>query len=275
MQRKAIRATVGGVDVDIPIGTLVAGQSLRYNATGGPGATPIIDSAAGGAGDVVGPAGATDNHIALFNGVTGKLLKDTSPIVVAAGVMTAVTSVNGVVVEAHAARHLPGAADSMFPGTWAAGDVAQWSGAAWVQKFFKTLTLAAQHAVNTTTLVTIAGLSYALPRAGTYRFELVIFVTQSANTATGYAINLSTNFTSCSFMIQHPRAAAVVAFGTRVTAQNTANVDTRTTAALTLPVTITGIVVTSGAATLNFQAQRATVNTVTIEIGSGGAVVEL
>ena len=32
--------------------------------------------ATGGAGDVVGPAGATDGHLAVFDGATGKLLKD-------------------------------------------------------------------------------------------------------------------------------------------------------------------------------------------------------
>lgn len=30
----------------------------------------------GGSGDVVGPASSTDSHVALFDGVTGKLLKD-------------------------------------------------------------------------------------------------------------------------------------------------------------------------------------------------------
>lgn len=33
MQRKAIRATVGGIDIDIPIGTLVANGALVYDGT--------------------------------------------------------------------------------------------------------------------------------------------------------------------------------------------------------------------------------------------------
>lgn len=36
---------------------------------------PSGDSLPGGSGDVVGPASSTDNHIALFDGATGKLLK--------------------------------------------------------------------------------------------------------------------------------------------------------------------------------------------------------
>lgn len=35
-----------------------------------------IEASAGGGGDVVGPAGASDNNIAVFDGATGKLIKD-------------------------------------------------------------------------------------------------------------------------------------------------------------------------------------------------------
>lgn len=40
------------------------------------GSTTIISGGGGGAGDVVGPASATNNNIAVFDGVTGKLIKD-------------------------------------------------------------------------------------------------------------------------------------------------------------------------------------------------------
>ena len=39
-------------------------------------ATPINPSGGGGSGDVVGPAGATDNAIARYDGATGKLIQD-------------------------------------------------------------------------------------------------------------------------------------------------------------------------------------------------------
>jgi hypothetical protein len=149
----------------VPTGVWTAGQNLRYDGT-------AIVTAAGG-GDVVGPASSVDNHIALYNGATGKLLKDTSPIVVAAGVVTAVTSVNGVVVEAHAARHNPAGADPMFPGTWAADDSPHWTGAVWVQKFHARRRLAATQTTVSTAgpTVKIVLITVTLPRVGTYMFR--------------------------------------------------------------------------------------------------------
>ena len=41
----------------------------------------IAPGSGGGSGDVVGPASATDNTVALFDGTTGKLLKDAGPVV--------------------------------------------------------------------------------------------------------------------------------------------------------------------------------------------------
>jgi hypothetical protein len=48
MQRGAVRATVGGVAVDIPLGTFASPGYLRYNPIGGVGSTPVIDSSASG-----------------------------------------------------------------------------------------------------------------------------------------------------------------------------------------------------------------------------------
>lgn len=50
------------------------GQVLTTNGSG----TLSLQDAAGGSGDVVGPASATDNGIALFDGTTGKLLQNSS-----------------------------------------------------------------------------------------------------------------------------------------------------------------------------------------------------
>lgn len=57
----ASTTVLGGVKVD--------GTSI--NITDG-----VISAAGTGSGDVVGPAGATDNNIAVFDGITGKLIKD-------------------------------------------------------------------------------------------------------------------------------------------------------------------------------------------------------
>lgn len=235
-------------------------------------------TAGAGAGNVSNAGGSTDNAIARFDLATGQVIQD-SPVTIAdtTGHITqpAGGQLNGVDITNHDARHLPNSGtDTMFPGTYAAGDKAEWNGSAFVPKYSDAITLASQQAVATTGLTTIAGLSWALPRAGTYYFDLTLFVTQSANTAVGYGINLSAGFSTCSFQVEHPSSATATSFGTRVTAQNTANVATRGTAALTLPVRITGVVTMSAAGTLNIQAQRATVNTVTVEIGSGGLVEE-
>jgi hypothetical protein len=48
MQRGSVRATIGTTPTDVPIGTWVAGQALRYSATGGPGGVPGIDTFAPG-----------------------------------------------------------------------------------------------------------------------------------------------------------------------------------------------------------------------------------
>jgi hypothetical protein len=52
------------------------GDGTTITGTGTAG-DPFVASASGsGSGDVVGPAGATDGHLAVFDGATGKLLRD-------------------------------------------------------------------------------------------------------------------------------------------------------------------------------------------------------
>jgi hypothetical protein len=54
----------------------IADEKLYFkNASG---TVKLLASSAGAAGDVVGPASATANAIALFNGTTGKLIKDSA-----------------------------------------------------------------------------------------------------------------------------------------------------------------------------------------------------
>ena len=48
----------------------------------------------GGAGDIVGPASSTDNAIALFDGATGKLLKNSLVIVSTAAIVTGITDLS-------------------------------------------------------------------------------------------------------------------------------------------------------------------------------------
>jgi hypothetical protein len=54
------------------------GDGITITGAGTP-ADPYVS--ASGSGDVEGPAGAADGHIAVFDGITGKLLKDGGAIV--------------------------------------------------------------------------------------------------------------------------------------------------------------------------------------------------
>jgi len=76
--------TGGGVQ------SVVAGSNITVDSTDP--ANPIVSSVAGGTGDVVGPAVATDSNFVSFNTTTGKLIKDS-------GVATSsvVTDISGLV----------------------------------------------------------------------------------------------------------------------------------------------------------------------------------
>lgn len=56
--------------------TLVAGTNVTITTDAGTDSVTINASGGGGSGDVVGPASATDNAVALYDGTTGKLLKN-------------------------------------------------------------------------------------------------------------------------------------------------------------------------------------------------------
>lgn len=58
---------------DVDVAGVINGQRLTYNSTSGKW-EPVSPSA--GDGDVVGPASATDGHLAVFDGATGKIIKD-------------------------------------------------------------------------------------------------------------------------------------------------------------------------------------------------------
>jgi hypothetical protein len=81
------------------------GQALIWD---GSAWTPTASS-----GDVQGPASATANAVALYNGTTGKLIKNSTLVVDGSGNITGAGTYNGVTVTAHAARHAPGGADAL------------------------------------------------------------------------------------------------------------------------------------------------------------------
>lgn len=76
----ALPVTSGGTGVTNP--SLVAGTNVTISGTW-PNQT--INSTASGTGDVVGPASATSNNLAAFDGTTGKLIKQANIVTVAQG----------------------------------------------------------------------------------------------------------------------------------------------------------------------------------------------
>lgn len=72
MQRTGLRATIGGVETDVPTGTWTGGQFLRYNAS-----TGVIDSAAGGGGGgITGPGSSVVGDIVTWNDTGGTTVAD-------------------------------------------------------------------------------------------------------------------------------------------------------------------------------------------------------
>jgi hypothetical protein len=74
----------------------------------------IDDALAGAAfGDVAGPASATDNAVARFDGTTGKLIQNSLVTIDDSGNISTSGTVDGVDVSDHSARHDPGGADAL------------------------------------------------------------------------------------------------------------------------------------------------------------------
>lgn len=84
---------IGRTGLDPVLGSLTAGANISIT----PGSGSITIAATGiTSGDVVGPASAVSNHIALFDGVTGKLLKDSAAVSIDAS--SNITGVNNLTV---------------------------------------------------------------------------------------------------------------------------------------------------------------------------------
>jgi hypothetical protein len=83
------------------------GTFLRSNGTSSEWATMS------GAGDVVGPASSTDNAVVRFDLTTGKLIQDSVVLIGDTGVISGVSTINGVTIETHASRHQDGGSDEI------------------------------------------------------------------------------------------------------------------------------------------------------------------
>lgn len=111
--------TVVFSDTGTPVGTrpelnFIEGTGITLTiADDGPNDRVNVTITADNNGDVVGPASSTDNAVARFDGTTGKLIQDSVVIIGDTGVITGVSTINGVVVEDHSARHENGGADEI------------------------------------------------------------------------------------------------------------------------------------------------------------------
>lgn len=148
----------------------------------------------------------------------------------------------------------------VFPGTFAANDVAQWSGTAWVPKFFSAVQIAALQNPASATLAVITGLAIALPRAGTYIIDGMLDVTVSVNPTTiAYGMNVSVAPTAMNIGYE-----AILSATTVIGAQQTGSLAVGgagvASAAHTIitaaPTTFQGVVVASAACTLQMLASR-------------------
>lgn len=76
------KAASGAITTDLATGDLLAGQTftVAYDGTNFLITSPLA-AGAGGSGDVVGPASATDNAVARYDSTTGELLQDSSVII--------------------------------------------------------------------------------------------------------------------------------------------------------------------------------------------------
>ncbi|HET8744312.1 MAG TPA: hypothetical protein VFM98_01815 [Ramlibacter sp.] len=106
--------------------TLVSGTNIKtINGSSILGAGNLVVGGGGGSGDVVGPASATDGNIALFDGTTGKLLKDGS--FTASRILGRATAGAGAIEELTLSQLLD------FVGSAANGDILIRSGGAWTR----------------------------------------------------------------------------------------------------------------------------------------------
>jgi hypothetical protein len=86
----------------VPVNTNLADGELAINTTdeklyfkNAAGTVKLLASTAGSAGDVVGPASATDGNLAAFDGATGKLIKQAATVTVGQGGTGATTLASG------------------------------------------------------------------------------------------------------------------------------------------------------------------------------------
>ncbi|MGN2244947.1 hypothetical protein ACFWZU_15740 [Frateuria sp. GZRR33] len=92
--------TAQGAKADSAVQSIVAGTGISVDVTDPQ--NPVVSTTGSGSGDVVGPASATDSDVALFDGTTGKLLKDGGSLgaAVRTAVLTGLSTATSAVIAA-------------------------------------------------------------------------------------------------------------------------------------------------------------------------------
>lgn len=116
---------------------------------------------------VAGPAVVADNTLTRFDGTTGKLVQGSNIVVDDSGNISSAGTYNSVNVASHAARHMPGGADSLFDTTATSGRViiSNGTGNALGGRFIQGFATRANASVSTTDEVIVA---FVLAEAGDY-----------------------------------------------------------------------------------------------------------
>lgn len=91
-ERSAAPTAPATGDIYLDDGTNTGSGNPGWRRWTGAAWEDISAAAGGGTGDVVGPASATNNNIALYSGTTGKLIKNSVVSVTGAGAMSGVTT---------------------------------------------------------------------------------------------------------------------------------------------------------------------------------------
>lgn len=131
--------TLNGVDPATWVvgpGSAVANNVAWFSGTSG---KLIADSGVPGVNIVLATSGPSSGHmVATWKGDGTKTIESTLVEITAAGVVTSVVSINGVVIEAHHSRHLPGGADTMYTTgqSWRHNYLPMYRGAADAQVMF-------------------------------------------------------------------------------------------------------------------------------------------
>lgn len=272
MQRSALRAMVGGVVRDVPLGVFTSGQVMRWNAI-----TNLFEGVAAGAGDFVGPGASTDLAIVKFSGTTGKLGQNSGVLIDASNNMTGLAQVTGTRFNGPATglRETSGPTD-LTNGAVADGARLTRSGSTLIGKMETLVELAADFAVSNTSLVNVTGMTFTLVANAQYLFSwdgVVNQATSASTNAFGVSFSGTTTRTQYGLLIGTGSGSAVGGAGTTTIggALSVANQN----AATTLPFRVAGsITVGASGGTLQLQAARS-VATTTLRAGLIGLLIQL